>query len=48
MGARIETNAGKGRVMDVNILKRLVSIDVGDGKIVKTAIEKEVEVKKDV
>lgn len=48
VGARIETNEGKGRVMDVNILKRLVSIDVGEGKIIRTEITKEVEVKKDV
>ncbi len=36
LGERINTVDGKGRVIDVNILKRLVSIDMGEGKIVKT------------
>lgn len=40
LGERIETSDGKGRVTDVNILKRLVSVDVGEGKIVKTTIAK--------
>jgi len=42
LGDRIETNEGKGRVTDVNILKRLVSVDVGEGKIVKTSFAKSV------
>jgi len=42
LGERIETNDGKGRVTDVNILKRLVSVDVGDGKIIRTTIAKSV------
>ena len=42
LGDRIETNEGKGRVTDVNILKRLVSVDVGEGKIVKTTFAKSV------
>ncbi len=40
LGERIETENGKGRVTDVNILKRLVSVDVGEGKIVKTIFAK--------
>jgi cell fate regulator YaaT (PSP1 superfamily) len=44
MGERIETDEGKGRVMDINILKRLVSVDVGEGKIVKTVIAKAADV----
>lgn len=40
LGERIETNDGKGRVTDVNILKRLVSVDLGDGKIIRTTIAK--------
>ena len=36
LGERINTVEGKGRVVDVNILKRVVSIDMGEGKIVKT------------
>jgi cell fate regulator YaaT (PSP1 superfamily) len=35
MGDKINTDDGKGRVIDVNILKRLVSVDVGEGKVVK-------------
>lgn len=40
LGEKINTDEGKGRVVDVNILKRMVSVDVGDGKIVKTVIAK--------
>lgn len=32
---RVETPEGKGRVIDVNILKRIVYIDVGEGQIIK-------------
>ena len=41
MGERVNTDDGKGRVVDVNILKRVVSVDMGEGKIVKTTYEKE-------
>jgi len=44
LGERIETNEGKGRVTDINILKRLISVDVGEGKIVKTTITKSAQV----
>jgi len=40
LGEKINTDMGRGRVVDVNILKRLVSVDVGEGKIVKTVIAK--------
>lgn len=43
LGERINTADGKGRVVDVNILKRLVSIDMGEGKIVKTVFPKSAE-----
>jgi len=38
VGDKINTDGGKGQVTDVNILKRLVSVDVGEGKIVKTTL----------
>lgn len=44
VGEKVSTEDGKGRVIDVNILKRLVSIDVGEGRIIKTTIEKGAEV----
>ncbi len=37
VGDKMIMDDGKGRVIDVNILKRLVTIDLGEGKIVKTA-----------
>lgn len=43
LGEKINLDEGKGRVIDVNILKRLVSVDMGDGKIVKTVIPKSSE-----
>jgi cell fate regulator YaaT (PSP1 superfamily) len=35
VGDKVTTLAGKGRVMDVNILKRMVMIDLGEGKTTK-------------
>lgn len=43
IGERINTDEGKGRVTDVNILKRLVRVDVGEGKIVKVVFAKGTE-----
>ena len=43
VGDKINTDDGKGQVIDVNILKRLVSVDVGEGRIVKTTIAKGAE-----
>jgi len=36
MGERVTTDEGKGKVVDVNILKKYVSVDVGDGRVIKT------------
>ena len=35
VGERINIPEGKGRVVDVNILKRIVSIDLGEGQIIR-------------
>ncbi|MBF0387610.1 MAG: stage 0 sporulation protein [Candidatus Omnitrophica bacterium] len=35
MGAKIQVPEGRGRVINLDILKRLVYLDTGDGKIVK-------------
>lgn len=40
VGERISLPEGKGKVIDVNILRKIVSIDVGEGMIVKAAINK--------
>lgn len=40
-GDQISTEEGKGRVVDVNILKRLVRVDVGEGKFVMVSFSKE-------
>ena len=37
MGEKIDTPDGRGRVIDVNILKKSVAVDVGDGKISRIA-----------
>ncbi|UCD15557.1 MAG: stage 0 sporulation family protein [Candidatus Omnitrophota bacterium] len=39
-GQTIETPAGKGKVISVNVLKRLVYVDLGEGKIEKISFEK--------
>lgn len=44
MGERYNTGDGKGRVIDVNILKRKISVDLGEGKIVRVEVPKTVEV----
>lgn len=35
IGERINTNQGKGKVVDVNILKRIVSVDLGEGQVAR-------------
>jgi cell fate regulator YaaT (PSP1 superfamily) len=35
MGQKITTNEGKGKVINVNILKKYIHVDYGEGKIVK-------------
>ncbi|MBF0619029.1 MAG: stage 0 sporulation protein [Candidatus Omnitrophica bacterium] len=38
MGGKVQTPEGKGKVINLDILKRLVIVDVGEGKIVKMTI----------
>lgn len=40
LGDKIDTEEGKGRVIDINILKKLVSVDLGEGRIVKEMFTK--------
>jgi cell fate regulator YaaT (PSP1 superfamily) len=40
VGDKIQTDEGKGKVVDVNVLKRIVTVDLGEGKIIKTVLEK--------
>jgi len=40
MGERIDTKEGKGKVVDINILKRSVSVDLGEGRTVRTEYDK--------
>lgn len=40
IGERIQLKEGKGKVIDVNILKRTVSVEMKEGNIVKTEIVK--------
>ena len=40
LGERINTEEGKGRVIEINILKQLVSVDLGEGKVIKTDFSK--------
>lgn len=39
VGDRVDTPEGKGKVVDVNILKRLAHVDLGDGKYIKKSFE---------
>ncbi len=41
VGDKIQTEEGKGRVIDLNILKRIVTVDLGEGKIVRTVFARE-------
>ena len=47
MGGKMDTPEGKGKVINLNILKRLVQVDIGDGKIVKINIPSSDSVKDD-
>lgn len=40
IGERIQLKEGKGKVIDVNILKRLVSVEMKEGHVIKTEIAK--------
>jgi cell fate regulator YaaT (PSP1 superfamily) len=35
MGQKIVTDEGKGRVISVNVLKKYVHVDYGEGKVMK-------------
>ena len=41
VGEKITTPQGKGKVIDINILKRYVRVDLGEGQITKMAFSKE-------
>jgi len=41
MGEKITTPQGKGKVIDVNILKRYVRVDLGEGQVTKVAFAKD-------
>jgi cell fate regulator YaaT (PSP1 superfamily) len=47
MGGKIQTPDGKGKVINLDILKRLVHVDLGDGKIIKMTIPPAETVKHD-
>ncbi|MCA9407000.1 MAG: stage 0 sporulation protein, partial [Candidatus Omnitrophica bacterium] len=38
VGDKFSTDEGKGRVIDVNILKRLVSVELEEGRVLKTYV----------
>ena len=40
VGEKINIAEGKGRVMEVNILKRLVTVDLGEGRVIRTVFDK--------
>lgn len=40
VGEKINISEGKGRVIDVNILKRLVSVEMAEGQVIKTEFNK--------
>ncbi len=42
LGENIATPQGKGRIIDVNILKRYVSVDIGEGRITKVSFTEKV------
>jgi cell fate regulator YaaT (PSP1 superfamily) len=41
VGDKINTLAGKGKVLDINILKRLILVDLGEGKTTKVFFPKD-------
>ncbi len=43
LGEKVTTPQGKGKVIDINILKRNVTVDFGEGKIAKVVYPKENE-----
>ncbi len=45
MGAKIQIPEGRGKVINLDILKRIVYVDVGEGKIIKVSMPKDGEEK---
>jgi cell fate regulator YaaT (PSP1 superfamily) len=45
MGQKIITDEGKGKVIGVNILKKYIHVDYGEGKVVKIDYTKDPQVK---
>ena len=45
LGSKIQIPEGRGKVVNLDILKRLVYVDIGEGKIIKMAVPKEEEKK---
>ena len=43
VGDKFSVAEGKGKVIDVNILKRIVSVDLGEGRVVRLTVPKENE-----
>ena len=43
IGEKINTPEGKGRVIDVNILKRIVTVDYGEGRVIRSVFPKETQ-----
>ena len=43
VGDKITTASGKGRVIDLNILKRVVTVDYGEGKIARVAFSENIK-----
>ena len=42
VGDKFSVEDGKGKVIDLNILKRVVTVDLGEGKIVRTVLTKNI------
>jgi cell fate regulator YaaT (PSP1 superfamily) len=43
LGSKIQIPEGRGKVVNLDILKRLVYVDIGEGKIIKMSVPKEEE-----
>ncbi len=40
VGEKINIAEGKGRVLEVNILKQIISVDLGEGRVIRTVFDK--------
>ncbi len=47
MGAKIQTAEGRGKVINLDILKRMVLVDIGEGKVIKINIPAGTNVRKE-